>query len=171
MISMIRSALSRKVAIGAVPILAAAAFTVGGATMASAATQSADHGATAAAGAVPFSSFNDCETNFPGDLCWWVGANQTGVMHPVRDAIANWSTQKEPTCSTGTWNDCASTLDNANTQGEGAQVYENANFTGAGFCLRPGSKIADLTHQLYSNTSTFMEAYSAHSVEVQGHHC
>ncbi len=116
--------------------------------------------ATATTSVQPMSSIANCPAN---DLCWWVDANQVGVMHPVRDAIYDWSTQKEPTCNradplNATWNDCASTLYNKRS-GYGAQVYANSypkggspSSTNPGFCLQPGSRVAlDLTQVRYSN--------------------
>jgi hypothetical protein len=116
------------------------------------------HGTTASSAAVPMSSTADCPS---GDLCWWVDANQIGAMHPVRDAIYDWRTQFEPTCGSGTWDDCASTLYN-NKGGWGAQVYSEPYAKGGspsssdpGYCLEPFSKVAlDLTKVHYSNEVT-----------------
>jgi hypothetical protein len=160
-ISMIRSALIRKSAIAAVPALAAAVLAFGGATAAHATTQSVDHGATAAAAAAPLSDVADCTASFSGDLCWWVDADEVGKMHPVRDAISNWMSQKEPDClnqdfdSNGTWNDCASTLYNANGS-YGAQVYQNSEYKGDGYCVPPGTLVFNLVNTPYAGTATNM---------------
>ena len=120
------------------------------------AAQEAASAAVGAAVVQPMSSTGDCPVN---DLCWWVGTNQTGKMHPVRDAIYDWHTQSEPSCGGDTtWNDCASTLYN-NRSGFGAQVYANSYPKGGspsvsdpGYCLEPGSRVAlDLTQVHYSN--------------------
>ena len=111
--------------------------------------------AATSASVKPMSSIANCPS---GDLCWWVDANQVGVMHPVRDAIYDWSTQSEPSCPNLNWNDCASTLYN-NKAGFGAQVYANAYPKGGspsssdpGYCLEPGSHAAlDLATVHYSN--------------------
>lgn len=116
------------------------------------------HGASPAVVVRPMSSIADCPAN---DLCWWVGAGETGVMHPVRDAIYDWRTQTEPTCGSGTWDDCASTLYN-NRAGSGAQVYSEPYAKGGspsssdpGYCLEPGSHVAlDLTKVHYTNETT-----------------
>jgi hypothetical protein len=156
MISMIRSALIRKSIIGIAPILAAAVLAAGGATAAHATTQSVDHGATTAA-AAPMSDIADCKAADPTHsyLCWWVGANQTGKMHPVRDAISDWTTQKEPTCTTGdsngTWNDCASTLYNDNSS-YGAWLFYGHDDNVPDFCMVPGSYLGDLTKYDYGTT-------------------
>jgi hypothetical protein len=161
MISMIRSVLSRKIAIGAVPILAAAVLAFGGAMAAHATTQPVDHSATAATVVTPMSDVADCTASYSGDLCWWVGAEETGVMHPVRDAITNWMSQKEPTClnqdfdSNGTWNDCASTLYNANGS-YGAQVYQNSQDLGDGYCVPPGTLVYNLVNTPFAGTATNM---------------
>lgn len=116
------------------------------------------NGATSPAVVQPMSSIADCPAH---DLCWWVDANQVGVMHPVRDAIYDWRTQTEPTCGSGTWDDCASTLYN-NNAGFGAQVYSEPYPKGGspsssdpGYCLEPGSHAAlNLTTVHYSNETT-----------------
>lgn len=151
---MIRSALIRKAIIGVAPSLAVAMLAVGGATAAHASTQSAEHGAAAAAVAAPMSNIADCKHADPNhaDVCWWVGANQTGKMHPVRDAISNWTTQKEPTCQTGTWNDCASTLYNDNSK-YGAFFFYNINDGPPDFCMLPGSYLGNLTQYDYAGTT------------------
>jgi hypothetical protein len=100
-------------------------------------------------------------------LCWWVDANEVGVMHPVRDAISSWTTQKEPTCTTGdshgTWNDCASTL--YNPTGNGAVVYSGVDYEGYSICLDPGQYAANLT--LYgwpgNRTVTINDSISSNS--------
>ena len=148
---MIRSALIRKIIIGVTPGLAVAMLAAGGATAAHASTQSVAHGATAA---VPMSDIANCQAADPthSDVCWWVGANQTGKMHPVRDAISNWQTQKEPTCQTGTWNDCASTLYNDNST-DGAFFFYNSGDGPPDFCMPPGTYLNDLTKYDYAGTT------------------
>jgi hypothetical protein len=138
----------RRVAIGALTSLAAAMFTVIPATASMAATSSPDHrdgAASSAAAVLPASDSADCRA-YVTDLCWWVDANEVGKMHPVRDAISSWATQKEPTCTTGdsdgTWNDCASTLYNPTSNG--AVVYSDTNFEGYSICLDPGQYVANL---------------------------
>jgi hypothetical protein len=161
MISMIRSAVIRKSAIAAVPTLAAAVLAFGGVTAAHANTQSVDHVAATAAVAAPLSDVANCRASYSGDLCWWVGAGETGVMHPVRDAISNWMTQKESSClnqdfdSNLTWNDCASTLYNANGS-YGAQVYQNSEDKGDGYCVPPGTLVFNLSATPYAGTATNM---------------
>jgi hypothetical protein len=116
------------------------------------------HGATSTAAVQPMSSIANCPAN---DLCWWVGANQTGVMHPVKDAIYDWTTQTESTCGSQKWDDCASTLYNKKV-GFGAQVYSEPYPKGGspssadpGYCLEPGSHVAlDLTKVHYTNETT-----------------
>jgi hypothetical protein len=142
--------------VGILAGIAAVTLMVAPAAAANAATPStfAPTGATSAA-VTPHSSIADCPVN---DLCWWVNANQVGKMHPVRDAIFDWRTQFEPTCGSGTWDDCASTLYNKRS-GFGAQVYSEPYPKGGspaasdpGFCLQPGSHIAlNLTTVHYSN--------------------
>jgi hypothetical protein len=151
---MIRSGLIRKIIIGVTPGLAVAMLAAGGATAAHASAQSVAHGATAAAAAVPMSDIANCQAADPthSDVCWWVGANQTGKMHPVRDAISNWKTQKEPTCPSGTWNDCASTLYNDNSS-FGAFFFYNAGDSGSNFCMPPGTYLNDLTKYDYAGTT------------------
>jgi Peptidase inhibitor family I36 len=146
---MIRSALPRKIAMGAVPSLAAAMLAVGGATAAQAATQPVDQVVGVTAAAQPMSDLADCPVN---DLCWWVDANQVGKMHPVRDAVSNWTTQKEPTCPSGTWNDCASTLYNHNPS-LAAWLWYNAGNGGPDFCMPPGSYLGNLTDYDYPGTT------------------
>ena len=148
---MIRSALIRKIIIGVAPGLAAAMLAAGGATAAHASTQSVDHAATAAA---PMSNIADCKAADPTHsyLCWWVGANQTGKMHPVRDAISNWKTQKEASCLGGTWNDCASSLYNDNSS-YGAFFFYNAGNGPPDFCMTPGTYLNDLTKYDYAGTA------------------
>lgn len=153
---MIRSALIRKIiiGIGVAPSLAAAMLAAGGAAAAHASTQSVDHAATAAVAAAPMSNIADCKAADPTHsyVCWWVGANQTGKMHPVRDAISNWATQKEPTCQTGTWNDCASTLYNDNSS-YGAFFFYNSGDGPPDFCMPPGTYLNDLTKYDYAGTT------------------
>jgi hypothetical protein len=123
-----------------------------------AAHAAAAHGATTASVVRPMSSFADCRANDPGDLCWWVGPNETGAMHPVRDAIYDWRTQKEATCGSGTWDDCPATLYN-NNPGFGAQVYSEPYPKGGapsssdpGYCLPAGSTSGMILANLhYSN--------------------
>lgn len=115
-------------------------------------------GATSTVAVQPRSSIGDCPAK---RLCWWVDAKQVGVMHAVRDAIYAWTTQTEPSCGSGTWDDCASTLYN-NNAGYGAQVYSEPYPKGGspsssdpGYCLEPGSHVAlDLTTVHYSNETT-----------------
>jgi hypothetical protein len=160
---MIRFALSLKITIGAASSLTVAMLAVGGATAAHSSTESVNHGAgtAAAAAAHPMSDVADCTANYSGDLCWWVDADEKGVMHPVRDAISNWMSQKESTCisqnfdSNGTWNDCASTLYNANGS-YGAQVYEASNDKGDGYCVPPGTLVFNLAVTPYAGTATNM---------------
>jgi hypothetical protein len=154
MVRMIRSTLIRKIIIGVAPGLAAVMLAAGGATAAHASTQSVDHGATAAAAAVPLSNIANCKAADPTHryVCWWVGANQTGKMHPVRDAISNWATQKEPTCPSGTWNDCASTLYNDNSS-YGAFFFYNPGDGPPDFCMLPGTYLNDLTKYDYAGTA------------------
>jgi len=148
-----RSGLMRKVILGVGSSLAAAMLAAGGATAAQATTRSVEHPATAAAAARPMSDIADCQAADPtrAYVCWWVGANQTGKMHPVRDAISNWTTQKEATCQSGTWNDCASTLYN-DSSSRGAWFYYSANDKGNYFCIVPGTYVNDLTKYDYANS-------------------
>lgn len=136
------------------PGLAVAMLSIGGATAAQASTQSVAHRATVAAAAAPMSNIADCKAADPTHsyVCWWVGANQTGKMHPVRDAISNWQTQKEATCQTGTWNDCASTLYNDNSS-HGAWLFYNAGDGVPDFCMVPGSYLGDLSQYVYPGTN------------------
>jgi hypothetical protein len=94
------------------------------------------------------SDLADCPVN---DLCWWVNVNQTGKMHPVRDAVSNWTTQKEPSCPSRTWNDCASTLYNHNPH-LAAWLWDNAGDGGPDFCMAPGSYLGNLANQDYPST-------------------
>jgi hypothetical protein len=173
MISMTRSALSRKITIGAASSLAAAVLAVGGATAAHATTRPTNHGTTAAVktyrpatlingaqpavSAQPASDIQDCVDADPNDtdICWWVDANQVGKMHPVRDAIENWTTQKESTCSSGTWNDCASTLYNDNLISS-SLVFSDADWDGGVVCLPPDGYLGNLADYAYPNTGENM---------------
>jgi hypothetical protein len=150
---MIRSALIRKIAIGVAPSIAVAMLAVGGATAAQASTQSVNQGASVAAAAAPMSDIADCQAADPTRrfVCWWVGANETGKMHPVRDAISDWKTQKEATCLGGTWNDCASTLYNDNSV-QGAWFFYNSGDSGSDFCMVSGSFLSNLAVEDYPGT-------------------
>ena len=173
---MIRSALSRKIAISAASSLAAAVLAVGGATAAHATTHPVDHRTTTtvktyrpaipikaarpASGtkeARPASDIQDCvdENSSDTDLCWWVDANEVGKMHLVRDAIENWTTQKEPTCPSGTWNDCASTLYNNNLI-SASLVFSDADWAGGVTCLLPDNYLGNLADYAYPNTGENM---------------
>jgi hypothetical protein len=166
---MIRSAPIRKIIIGVAPSLAVAMFAAGGATAAHASAQSVHQGATAAT-AAPRSNIADCKAADPTHsfVCWWVGANQTGKMHPVRDAISNWQTQKEPTCQTGTWNDCASTLYNDNSS-DGAFFFYNSGDSGSNFCMPPGTYLNDLTKYDYAGTTIpINDTISSNSWDTNG---
>jgi hypothetical protein len=183
---MIRSALIWKITIGVAPGLAAVMLAAAGATTAHASTQSVHHGATAAtrssasaqavyhgataAGAAPRSNIANCKAADPNrtDACWWVGANQTGKMHPVRDAISNWQTQKEATCQTGTWNDCASTLYNDNSR-FGAFFFYNSGDGPPDFCMLPGTYLGDLTQFDYAGTTVpINDTISSNSWDTSG---
>ena len=154
---MTRPALIRRAILGATSSLAAAILAAGGATAAHAATQSVHHPATTATAARPMSDIADCQAADPtrAYLCWWVGANQTGKMHPVRDAISDWRTQKEATCPSGTWNDCASPLYN-DSSSRAAWVYYSASDEGNYACLAPGTYVANLAESYYANSVVFM---------------
>jgi hypothetical protein len=167
---MIRSGFIRKIAIGATPGLAVAMLAVGGATAAQASTQSVDHGAAVAAAAAPLSDIADCKAADPTHsyVCWWAGANQTGKMHPVRDAISNWATQKEGTCPSGTWNDCASTLYNDNSS-YGAFFFYNSGDGPPDFCMPPGTYLNDLTQYDYAGTTVpINDTISSNSWDTRG---
>jgi Peptidase inhibitor family I36 len=170
---MIRSALIRKIIIGVTPGIAVAMLAVGGATAAQASTQSVSHGAiaaTAATAATPMSDIADCKAADPtrSYICWWVGANMTGKMHPVRDAISNWTTQKEASCAGGTWNDCASTLYNDNAS-YGAFFFYSANDSGSNFCMTPGTYLGNLTQYDYAgSTIPINDTISSNSWDTDG---
>ena len=164
---MIRSALIRKIIFGVAPSLAAVTLVAGGTTAAHASARPVDHHGTAVA---PRSNIADCKAADPSrtDLCWWVGANQTGKMHPVRDAISNWQTQKEPTCQTKTWNDCASTLYNDNSR-YGAFFFYNSGDGPPDFCMPPGTYLNDLTQYDYAGTTVpINDTISSNSWDTNG---
>jgi hypothetical protein len=158
MISRFRSTLRRGATIGAVAGLVAAAA-VAGTTAAQAATQSANHSATATAVVVPLSDLADCPAQ---DLCWWVDAYQVGKMHPVRDAISDWTTQKEATCPSGTWNDCASTL--YNNSDNGAVVFDTIGHKGRSLCVPPGDYLPNLdNYRYYQDIETLNDTISSNA--------
>lgn len=163
---MIRFAPSRKFTFGAVSALAGAILVIGGTSVAEAATtQSVGHAAPVVVQPTPDSNVANCKASYPGDLCWWVDANQVGKMQPVRDAIGNWATKPDSYCPSGTWNDCASTLYNANTT-TGAQVFENASgaVNPSGYCVQPGVLLDNLTDYSFDDDDHGMnDAISSNS--------
>jgi hypothetical protein len=98
-----------------------------------------------------------------GDLCFWVNANFTGGgPGEVAGNNNNWSVFPQPACKSGTWNDCASSLDN-NDPTRSATVYKNSNLTNPRLCLNAGQSMSNLTLAIFSDGSVANDSITSNS--------
>lgn len=91
-----------------------------------------------------------CDSSY---FCFWVNINFGGDRGQVAGNNPTWTRFSEPTCPSGTWNDCASSGFNNGTSGLGVRVYENANYTGRSTCL-PKGWYGNFTGKYWDGTTT-----------------
>lgn len=110
-------------------------------TPAAAATPAASVMAPAAASGCP-----------SGDLCVWVDAGFKGGNGPGTfvQNNGNWTEFPNSFCQKGNWNDCASSIQNADST-RTANVYINANFQSSRRCLPSGTAFTNLTQVDYQD--------------------
>jgi Peptidase inhibitor family I36 len=106
---------------------------------------------------VPPPSFGCLETY----LCAWVSINYNGNEGFFSDANTHWSDFSQSTCVGGTWNDCASALQNDGSSY--SVVYQNANDAGGSFTLSPGGYVSNLTLLTFTNGVNMNDAISSNS--------
>jgi len=107
---------------------------------------------------------NDC--NMPGSVCIWENVFFKGEEGHFSGNNGNWGNDLPggTDCSSGSWNDCASSIFN-NKSADAVNLWENAGDTGGHFCVAPMTGYSDFTKHQFSNGDALNDAVSADFVE------
>jgi hypothetical protein len=78
-----------------------------------------------------------------GDLCFWVNENKGGLKGRVSGTNRRWSAFIQSQCQTGTWDNCASSVQNNGAHCD-ARVFSAFDFGGPQLLVHRGEYIANL---------------------------
>ncbi|WP_377267543.1 peptidase inhibitor family I36 protein [Peterkaempfera sp. SMS 1(5)a] len=104
-------------------------------TMLAVASVAALLGAVASAGTANAATMVEPRGCSAGNFCFYNNAEYNDGPGQLSGNNANFTVFSHPSCQTHTWNDCISSVYNHGTSGLGVNVYRDANYSGAVFCV------------------------------------
>jgi Peptidase inhibitor family I36 len=121
--------------------------------------------ASASAQSAPAPPSSTCST---GRACFWADADRGLVRGSVAGSNPDWRAFSQASCvpphaaasAGGTWNDCASSIENAGTTCA-MLFYEHINYGGGYIRLAPGQSISNLWGRYFSNGHWANDAISS----------
>ncbi len=132
-----------KLAVIALPVIAA------GAMMAAP--------AASAAGTIQPAAMSNCPAGY---LCFWVNSGYGGAMGKFAGNNSWWGQYGQAQCQTGNWNDCAASLYNHGNYGA-VYVYQDVNYGGGRACAARGTAWSNLTTLHFNNGAGMNDAISS----------
>lgn len=114
---------------------------------------------TSAHSAMTPTAKSDCPA---GSFCVWKDANYSDGPGKFAGDNADWTNFSHSSCSSGTWNNCASSGFNNGTSGLGVSVRQLVGGGGDAACLPRGWSLSDFSGYVWPGTSdSFNDSISA----------
>lgn len=89
-------------------------------------------------------------------FCFWNNENFNDGPGKLSGNNGSWYAFSHSSCPGGSWANCASSLDNAGTSGDGVDVYSGLNYSGVVACIPDNATYSDLANYDYPGTSVNM---------------